>query len=151
MKKKSPNYLSDSRPKFAPFEINCGKIPAHRYTGDLKSDMRQLVSAQEMYYGEHDVYFGDAGYPAAIGAYLTATPTDPSGAASPYAALDNSAASDLDEFCYYAKLENPNTTANGCTGTGGCPYYTASEGGNFYKTAVPGALGAAAGGCAIQD
>ena len=115
------------------------------------SDMRQLVSAQEMYYGEHDVYFGDAGYPAAIGAYLTATPTDPSGAASPYAALDNSAASDLDEFCYYAKLENPNTTANGCTGTGGCPYYTASEGGNFYKTAVPGALGAAAGGCAIQD
>ena len=38
--KKSPTYLSDSRPKFAPFEINCGKIPAYRYKGDLKSELK---------------------------------------------------------------------------------------------------------------
>ncbi len=27
----SPVYLSDSRPKFEPYEIDCGKIPAYRY------------------------------------------------------------------------------------------------------------------------
>ena len=47
MKKKSPNYLSDSRPKFAPFEINCGKIPAHRYTGDLKSELKDKTITPE--------------------------------------------------------------------------------------------------------
>jgi 2-oxoisovalerate dehydrogenase E1 component len=47
MKKKSPTYLSDSRPKFAPFEINCGKIPAHRYTGDLKSELKHKTITPE--------------------------------------------------------------------------------------------------------
>jgi 2-oxoisovalerate dehydrogenase E1 component len=47
MKKKSPTYLSDSRPKFAPFEINCGKIPAHRYTGDLKSELKNKTITPE--------------------------------------------------------------------------------------------------------
>jgi 2-oxoisovalerate dehydrogenase E1 component len=37
--KKSPTYLSDSRPKFAPFEIDCGKIHAFRYKGSLKSEL----------------------------------------------------------------------------------------------------------------
>jgi 2-oxoisovalerate dehydrogenase E1 component len=37
--KKSPVYLSDSRPKFAPFEIDCGKIPAYRYKGNLQSEL----------------------------------------------------------------------------------------------------------------
>jgi 2-oxoisovalerate dehydrogenase E1 component len=47
MKKKSSTYLSDSRPKFAPFEINCGKIPAHRYTGDLKSELKNKTITPE--------------------------------------------------------------------------------------------------------
>ncbi|MGA7710349.1 MAG: dehydrogenase E1 component subunit alpha/beta [Rhizomicrobium sp.] len=34
-----PNYLSDSRPKFAPFEIDCGKIPAYRYKGNVQSEL----------------------------------------------------------------------------------------------------------------
>jgi 2-oxoisovalerate dehydrogenase E1 component len=38
--KKSPTYLSDSRPKFTPFEINCGKIPAYRYQGSLQSELK---------------------------------------------------------------------------------------------------------------
>ncbi len=33
------NYLSDSRPDFSPFEIDCGKIPAYRYQGDLRSEL----------------------------------------------------------------------------------------------------------------
>jgi len=113
------------------------------------SDMRQLVSAQEMYYGEHDVYFSSAAYPDAIGTYLSATPSDPSG--GDYGTVDNTG--DTAKFCYYATLENANTTANGCTTAGaGCGFYTASEGGNFYKTTVTGmGLGSGAGDCAIQD
>ena len=38
--KKSPTYLSDSRPKFAPCEIDCGKIPAYRYKGNLASELK---------------------------------------------------------------------------------------------------------------
>ncbi len=36
---KSPVYLSDMRPKFEPFEINCGKISAYRYKGSLKQEL----------------------------------------------------------------------------------------------------------------
>jgi 2-oxoisovalerate dehydrogenase E1 component len=36
----SPTYLSDSRPKFTPYEIDCGKIPAYRYKGDLASELK---------------------------------------------------------------------------------------------------------------
>ena len=32
-------FLSDMRPKFAPFTINCGKIPAFQYTGTLKQEL----------------------------------------------------------------------------------------------------------------
>src|ERR1035437_1523056 len=38
--KKSPIYLSDSRPKFTPFEITFGKIPAYRYHGSLQSELK---------------------------------------------------------------------------------------------------------------
>src|ERR1039457_7061919 len=37
--RKSPVYLSDMRPKFEPFEINCGKISAYRYKGGLKQEL----------------------------------------------------------------------------------------------------------------
>jgi TPP-dependent pyruvate/acetoin dehydrogenase alpha subunit len=35
----SPNYLSNSRPDFTPFEINCGTIPAYQYKGNLKTEL----------------------------------------------------------------------------------------------------------------
>ena len=34
-----PNYLSDHGPDFTPFELDCGKIQAYGYDGDLKSEM----------------------------------------------------------------------------------------------------------------
>jgi 2-oxoisovalerate dehydrogenase E1 component len=37
--RKSATYLSDMRPKFEPFEINCGKISAYRYKGGLKQEL----------------------------------------------------------------------------------------------------------------
>src|ERR1035441_9016743 len=38
--KKSTAYLSDSRPKFAPFEIDCGRIPAYRYNATLQAQLK---------------------------------------------------------------------------------------------------------------
>jgi hypothetical protein len=35
----TPAYLQDSRPDFAPFEIDCGKIPAFRFQGNLRSEL----------------------------------------------------------------------------------------------------------------
>src|SRR5208283_2016864 len=35
----TPAYLQDSRPDFAPFEIDCGTIPAFRYQGNLRSEL----------------------------------------------------------------------------------------------------------------
>ena len=35
----TPAYLQDSRPDFAPFEIDCGTIPAFRFQGNLKSEL----------------------------------------------------------------------------------------------------------------
>jgi 2-oxoisovalerate dehydrogenase E1 component len=35
----APAYLQDSRPDFAPFEIDCGTIPAFRFQGNLKSEL----------------------------------------------------------------------------------------------------------------
>jgi len=36
----SPTHLSDSRPNLKPFEIDCGRIPAYRYKGDLASELK---------------------------------------------------------------------------------------------------------------
>jgi 2-oxoisovalerate dehydrogenase E1 component len=33
-------YLSDMRPEFESFEIDCGKIPAYRYRGGLRSELK---------------------------------------------------------------------------------------------------------------
>jgi prepilin-type N-terminal cleavage/methylation domain-containing protein len=120
------------------------------------SDMRQLVSAQEMYYGENDSYFISATYPDSIGTYLSATPNDPSGGTAAYGTIDNTGTDEEVFFCYFAELENPNITANGCgnTDTTDCDYYTASEGGNFYKTIEPTNLGVSAtpvaADCSVQ-
>ena len=36
---KSATYLSDLRPDFKPYEIDCGKISAYRYKGNLKHEL----------------------------------------------------------------------------------------------------------------
>ncbi len=35
----TPAYLQNSRPQFAPFEIDCGSIPAFRFQGNLQSEL----------------------------------------------------------------------------------------------------------------
>lgn len=90
-----------------------------------KADMRQVITAQEMYYGESDAYFTDAGatWPAAIGTFMPKTPTDPG--TGTYVWINNT--SDDQKFCAYSTLETSPTS-----------YYVASHAGNFEcSDAVP--------------
>jgi 2-oxoisovalerate dehydrogenase E1 component len=46
--KKSAVYLSDKRPDFKPFTIECGKITAYQFKGDLKSELAgKRITKQE--------------------------------------------------------------------------------------------------------
>jgi 2-oxoisovalerate dehydrogenase E1 component len=50
-KRKSPAYLSDMRPKFKPFEIDCGKIPAYQFKGNLKQELaaKKITKAEAVH------------------------------------------------------------------------------------------------------
>jgi len=73
-----------------------------------QSDIRQVSTAQEMYYGDNEAYFTAAaqdGTPA-IGIYLGAL-NDPQPTTNPYKWLANNACTPAGQFyCAYAKLEN---------------------------------------------
>jgi len=47
MNQKSPVYLSNMRPDFTPYEVNCGKIKAYRYEGNLKSELKAKTITKE--------------------------------------------------------------------------------------------------------
>ena len=92
-----------------------------------KADMRQIISAQEMYYGTNDAYLTSSGapFPAAISTYMPKTPSDPG--TGTYVWVSNTA--DDQKFCVYATLETP---------TAPTTYYVASHSGNFScSDAVP--------------
>lgn len=92
-----------------------------------KADMRQLVTAQEMYNGSNDAYYTSATYPTAISTYMPKTPVDPTNSGSyTYKTITN--ASDATKFCYYATLE------------GSTAFYTASHVGNVSRTTAPTTL-----------
>lgn len=92
-----------------------------------KADMRQIVTAQQLYLGENnDVFFTSASWPTAIGTYMVKVPTDPG--SNTYVWKDNML--DNQKFCAYATLETSPVT-----------YYTSSEAGNFTRTAIPTGLG----------
>jgi len=86
-----------------------------------KADMRQIITAQEMYYGAEDQYFEATSYPAAVDTYMPKTPSDPGSGA--YVWVDNeTTAGDEQKFCAYATLEDPASPTT---------YYVASHAGNF--------------------
>jgi len=89
-----------------------------------KADMRQIITAQEMYYGANDEYFTSDAWPTSIFdgsvTYMTSVPTDPG--SGTYVWVDNTGNSQA--FCAYAILESEGDTT----------YYTASHAGNFECT-----------------
>ncbi len=86
--------------------VSLGGARSKARDAQRQSDMRQVVSAQEMYYGDGAGYKTAAGNgPPAIGDYLDAV-TDPQGT-NPYKWLTNTACDPAGEaFCTYATLEN---------------------------------------------
>jgi len=96
-----------------------------------KADMRQIVAAQEMYYGNNDRYYTSATYPTSIAdgsnTYMAKTPTDPS-TGNAYGWIDNTG--DDQKFCAFAQLET-----NG-------HFYVAAHCGNFELTSQPTSLDA---------
>jgi len=93
-----------------------------------KADMRQIVSAMQMYYGDNEAYLTDTDYPSKIGSYMLRTPEDPSGCTygstgtECYGWIDNTG--NDQQFCAYADLED-----------GG--FYTATHAGTFEVTDQP--------------
>ena len=105
--------------------VSMGGAKKSARDGVRKADMRQIITAQEMYYGANDAYFTSASYPTAIGTYMPKTPTDPG--TGTYVWIDNTA--DAQKFCAYATLEVPSSPTT---------YYSASNAGNFTcSDAVP--------------
>ncbi|MFH1780686.1 MAG: type II secretion system protein [Candidatus Nealsonbacteria bacterium] len=91
-----------------------------------KADMRQLVSAQEMYIGSGttDTYLESATYPSAISTYMPKTPTDPTNSGSYIYKTVTNVGLGSTGFCYYATLE-----------AGG--FYIASHAGNISRSTAP--------------
>jgi prepilin-type N-terminal cleavage/methylation domain-containing protein len=123
--------------------VSMGGARAKARDARRMADMRQLLSAQEMYYGETDQYFTSANMPTAISTYLNPVPSDPGGG-TPVACTGTGAysyctytnAATPQKFCYYAYLEQ--NTAQ--------PYFTASHAGNFKRSTKPADIDACAVG-----
>ena len=97
--------------------VSLGTARAKARDAVRQSDMRQILAAQEMYYGDQDGYYPDAG-PAsgspAIGTYIGAL-DDPQPTRS-YVWLDNTSAAcntDYEYFCVYVVLEGDGSCADG--------------------------------------
>src|SRR3989344_6917041 len=73
-----------------------------------QSDIRQIVTAQELYYNDNLVYVAGATMPTAIGTYLATVPRDPGTGAPVYQWEDNSAATG--DYCVFALLEQGKAT-----------------------------------------
>ena len=101
--------------------VSMGGARSKARDAQRQSDMRQVVSAQEMYYGDGAGYLTAVAQDEApaIGSYLDAV-SDPQDT-NPYKWLDNTGCDPAGEaFCVYATLENEGT----CTTT---RYFAASE------------------------
>jgi prepilin-type N-terminal cleavage/methylation domain-containing protein len=106
--------------------VSLGGARSRARDAQRQSDMRQIVTAQEMYYGaEGDgKYLTAATMPSSIGTYLDPMPSDPQGT-NPYVWLDNTACTpDGEYFCIYATMENAGT----CSTT---RYFAGSEKGTL--------------------
>ena len=106
--------------------VSMGGARSKARDANRQSDIRQVVTAQEMYYGDYDAYLTSIASTTtpAIGTYLGAL-QDPQSPTKTYNWLNNTACTPAGQFfCAYATLENP---------TGGCAsttYFAASEKGS---------------------
>ncbi|MDP2664326.1 MAG: type II secretion system protein [bacterium] len=123
--------------------VSLGGARSKARDAQRQSDMRQVATAQEMYYGDQEAYASGAAQDGviAIGTYLDGV-NDSQGATNPYKWLGNAGVPATgctvgEYFCAYSTLENKGS----CTTT---RYFGVSEKGTkeLCDTAVP-AYGAA--------
>jgi prepilin-type N-terminal cleavage/methylation domain-containing protein len=92
--------------------VSLGGARSRARDAQRQSDIRQIVTAQEMYYGAegNGKYLESASATVpAIGNYLNPAPADPQGT-NPYVWLANNACDpDGEYFCVYATMENAGT------------------------------------------
>lgn len=100
--------------------VSMGGARAQARDARRKADMRQIVSAMQLYYASADQFYTSVTMPTSIGEFMPKVPQDPSG--TPYGWINNT--SNPQRFCAYADLER-----------GG--FYTASEAGNFEVANAP--------------
>jgi prepilin-type N-terminal cleavage/methylation domain-containing protein len=85
-----------------------------------QSDIRQIVTAQEMYYGDTEAYYTEAGTDGAlvgpISTYLSPVPKDPSTSVG-YHWFDNTGTGNNQKFCVYATMESGKFFAGSNKGT----------------------------------
>jgi len=96
--------------------VSLGGARAKARDARRQSDIRQIVTGQEMYYGDSEAYYTETGTTLVgpIGDYLTPVPTDPSSDVE-YSWFDNTATDQ--QFCVYASLENDKFFAGSNKGT----------------------------------
>jgi prepilin-type N-terminal cleavage/methylation domain-containing protein len=104
--------------------VSMGTARAKARDARRMSDLRQLVSAQEMYNSTYEEYASSSAHDGipAIGTYMPAVDDPQSAAGKHYKWLDNTTCY-RDKFCVYATLEDKGTCPNGRV-------YIAYEGGN---------------------
>ncbi len=111
--------------------VSMGGARSKARDANRQSDIRQVVTAQEMYYGNNDAYATDTAqnYIPAIGTYLSVL-KDPQDPTKVYNWLNNTACTPVGQsFCAYATLENK----TGASTT----YFVASEKGSKAVYVVP--------------
>lgn len=119
--------------------VSMGGARASARDATRKADMRQIISAQEVFYNECDKFLSQAAIPTSIAStvanckagitgttYMAKVPKDPG--SNTYAWVDNSG--DAQKFCMWVALESGK-------------WYTATHGGNIENlTAISGATAA---------
>ena len=121
--------------------VSLGGARSKARDAQRQSDMRQIVTAQEMYYNDNEAYLTSASSSVPdIGTYLDAV-SDPG--TGTYVWTDNTGCDPLGEsYCVYATLENAGT---GCSFD---TYYAASEKGTKEICETGVAAGFVGTGCA---
>jgi prepilin-type N-terminal cleavage/methylation domain-containing protein len=93
--------------------VSMGNVRGNARDVNRKSDMRQIISAQELYYNDNSRYLTSETLPTAIDSYLNPMPTDPG--TGTYVWVDNTG--DESRYCVYATLEDGSFFAVSQAGT----------------------------------
>jgi prepilin-type N-terminal cleavage/methylation domain-containing protein len=126
--------------------VSTGRARAQARDAKRVADMRQIVSAQEMFMGDEERYFQNASTTGAMpvieskksGITYMQSVRDPKDTGIyQYHWLDNTGTGDENKFCAYATMEVPIDHGTNNTKE---PYFCASHGGTVWREVAPTTL-----------